>query len=86
MKAVTIRGVEPEMAEKLKATAASEGKSVNQLILEIIKKDLGLQKVKTFTRTYDDLDDLFGRWDETDFKKISGKIVDERRTDQELWT
>jgi len=86
MKAVTIRGVEPEMAQKLKTTAASQGKSVNQLILEIIKKDLGLQKVKTFSRTYDDLDDLFGRWDETEFQKVSGKIADERRVDPELWT
>lgn len=31
MKAVTIRGVEPEVAEKLKQTAARKGKSVNQL-------------------------------------------------------
>jgi predicted HicB family RNase H-like nuclease len=31
MKAVTIRGVDSELAEKLKTTAKKQGKSVNQL-------------------------------------------------------
>jgi predicted HicB family RNase H-like nuclease len=38
MKAVTIRGVEPEVAEKLKQFAAQKGKSVNQLTIDIIKE------------------------------------------------
>lgn len=86
MKAVTIRGIDPEVAEKLKTTAARKGKSVNQLTLDIIKKGLGMQKVKKYSRTYDDLDHLFGKWNETEFKEISGKIENERRTDPELWT
>ena len=46
MKAVTIRGVGPEVADKLKLVAAKQGKSINQLALEIVKEGLGLKKEK----------------------------------------
>lgn len=85
MKVVTIRGIEPEVSEKLKRTAADQGKSVNQLTIEIIKESLGLKKKKKFSREYEDLDDLFGRWSDTEFKKINGKITRERKIDPELW-
>ena len=85
MKAVTIRGVEPEVAEKLKLTAAQQGKSVNQLVIQIIKESLGLNKAKKFTHTYTDLDDLFGKWSEGEFKRIQAKIDQGRRIDSELW-
>ncbi|MFH0726373.1 MAG: toxin-antitoxin system HicB family antitoxin [Pseudomonadota bacterium] len=85
MKAVTIRGVEPEVAEKLKLTAAAQGKSINQLTLEIIKESLGLKKENKYSREYDDLDGLFGRWSNDEFKEIYTKIDKERQIDQELW-
>jgi hypothetical protein len=85
MKAVTIRGVEPEVAEKLKSMAAQKGKSVNQLTLEIIKAALGLTPGKKYSRKYNDLDDLFGRWSEDEFKEIQAKIDQARQIDPELW-
>jgi plasmid stability protein len=85
MKSVTIRGVELEVAEKLKTTAAREGKSVNQLVLEFIKKNLGLEKEKKYTREYSDLDELFGRWTDKEFNKVQDKINQERQIDQDLW-
>jgi plasmid stability protein len=85
MKAVTIRGVESAVAEKLKLTAAEQGKSINQLTLEIIKESLGLKKEKKYSREYTDMDDLFGRWSEDEFKEIDTKINAERQIDQGLW-
>ena len=85
MKAVTIRGIEPEVSEKLKLTAAKQGKSVNQLTIEIIKESLGLKKEKKYSREYDDLDDLFGRWSEDEYTEISSKITKERQIDPNLW-
>lgn len=85
MKAVTIRGVEAEVAEKLKSTAAKQGKSINQLTLDILKESLGLQKEKKYSRRYHDLDDLFGRWSEAEFNEIQSKISQERKVDLELW-
>jgi hypothetical protein len=85
MKAVTIRGVEPEVAEKLKLDAEKQGKSVNQLILDLIKTGLGLIKEKKFSRIYDDLDDLFGSWSNDEFAKIDTVISSQRQIDEEIW-
>ena len=85
MKAVTIRGVEPEVAAKLKSTAAQKGKSINQLTLDLIKESLGFKKGKKYSREYDDLDDLFGRWSDDEYREIRSKITGERQIDQELW-
>ncbi len=85
MKAITIRGIEPEVAEKLKQTANSQGKSTNRLILDMIKKELGFEKKKQYSRRYNDLDDLFGTWSESEFQEISNTIDQQRRIDPELW-
>lgn len=85
MKAVTIRGVDPEVADKLKSTATKQNKSINQLALEMIKQGLGLGKEKHFSREYDDLDHLFGRWSHEEFKAIQSRIDEARQVDQELW-
>ena len=85
MKAITIRGIDPELDEKLKSVSSKQGKSINQLILEILKKSLGLEKTKKYTTEYDDLDDLFGVWTDDEFNGISGKIIQERQIDPELW-
>ena len=85
MKAITIRGIDPEVAKKLKSKATQEGKSINQLTLEIIKTGLGVKTGKRYSRQYDDLDDLFGKWDDDQYKEIQGKIDQGRQIDQELW-
>ncbi len=38
----SVRGVEPEVAEKLKMVARKQGKSVNRVILERIETSLGI--------------------------------------------
>jgi hypothetical protein len=85
MKAFTIRGVEPEVAEKLKTMAEKKGKSINQLVLDFIKKNLGLEKEATHCREYADLDGLFGSWSDDEFIGIHNKINQSRQIDQELW-
>lgn len=85
MKAITIRGVEAEVAEKLKFIAAEKGKSVNQLTIDLIKEGLGIKKRKKYTREYHDLDDLFGRWSEEEYHQIHDKINHERQIDPDLW-
>ena len=82
---MTIRGIDPQLAEKLAKTAKEQGTSANQFILDIIRTHLGLRKKKRHTAEYHDLDNLFGKWREDEFRKIQGKIDEERRVDQELW-
>ena len=52
MKAITIRGIEPDVAKKLKLTASKQNKSINQLVLEFIKKNLEMKKVLIDTDIY----------------------------------
>ena len=73
------------MADKLRDIAKKQGKSINQVVLETIQKSLGLDKQPKYTRIYDDLDHLFGKWTQAEFDRIQGKIESERTIDKELW-
>ncbi len=85
MKAITIRGIDASVSTKLKMFAKNEGKSVNQLVLDIIKQNIGMQKKKKYTKKYDDLDHLFGSWTDTEFSRIQAAVNDQRKIDMELW-
>jgi hypothetical protein len=85
MKAITVRGINQDVAKSLKAIAAMENKSLNQLMLDLIEIRVGAKKDKKFTRQYDDLDGLFGKWSQEEFTSIQNKIDDERAVDPELW-
>ena len=86
MKAITIRGIDNSVSEKLKEAAKKEGKSVNSFLLELINRDLGTQKKKKFLKKHKDLDHLFGKWSEDEFEKIQNIIDKQRKIDQELWS
>ncbi len=85
MKSMSIRGANDQLVSLLKDRAAASNKSVNQLVLEVLQKFVGLDKKKTFTAEYHDLDHLFGKWSEGDYVSIQEKIDCERKIDQELW-
>ena len=85
MKAITIRGIDSSVSSKLKQVAKNERKSVNQLVLDMIKQNIGMQKGKKYTKKYNDLDHLFGIWTDAEFDKIQGIINSQRKIDLELW-
>ena len=85
MGAISIRGVDKELTNRLKKEAETSQKSLNQLVLDLLKHHVGLDKKKKFTNKYHDLDDLFGQWSEDEFHDIEGKIDRERQVDEELW-
>ncbi len=84
-KAITIRGIDEELSSKLKEIARKEKKSVNQLVLDAIMQKVGITKDKKYTRRYDDLDHLFGKWTEEEFSEIQEAINSQRKIDVELW-
>jgi plasmid stability protein len=85
MGAITLRGLEPSLKEKLKRAAKKEGKSVNQMVKDTLKQHLGMIKDKKFTLVHHDLDHLFGRGSEEEIKRIQRKIDSERKIDEEFW-
>ena len=82
---MTLRGLDSQLAAKLREVAEREGKSVNQTVLDALRKQFGLDKSRRFTEAHRDLDYLFGRWDEDEFMQIQQKIDSEQRIDSELW-
>ncbi len=85
MSTLSIRGIDPDLATSLKQQAQASGKSVNQLVLDVLKEHTGLHKKKHFTQEHHDLDFLFGRWTDSEFEQIQGKIDSESQVDDELW-
>ncbi len=85
MGSLSIRGVDNQLATLLKEKAVIAQKSVNQLVLEMLRKHVGLEKPKRYTAQYDDLDHLFGSWTEDEFQHIQKKIDSERQIDEDLW-
>lgn len=85
MKNMTVRGVEPELAARLKQVAGKTGRSVNQTVLDALAAQFGLTKEKRFAAVHHDMDHLFGRWTAAEYTQIQARIDQERRTDDELW-
>lgn len=85
MKAITIRGIDSSVSSKLKQVADNEKKSVNQLVLDMIKQSIGMHKMEKYTKRYNDLDHLFGKWTDAEFEKIQGIVDSQRKIDLELW-
>jgi hypothetical protein len=85
MGSISIRGVDKKLTALVKKAASAEHKSVNQFVLETLKRRVGLKKEKRFTQQWHDLDDLFGKWSEEEFSQIQNKITSERQIDEEIW-
>jgi ribosomal protein S24E len=86
MATITLRSVDDKLLARLKQEAAKQGTSMNQLVLEALRVQFGLSKDKHFTKTYHDLDGLFGAWSEEEYRSIRDKIDQERSIDEELWS
>ncbi len=85
MASLSVRGIDEELAARLKKLARESDKSVNQLVVECLRKSVGMDKEKKFTKVHTDLDRFFGSWSDSEFKRIQGKVDSERQVDKELW-
>lgn len=84
-KMISLRGIDPVLSKKIKSGAEKKNKSINQFLIDTLKKDFGMEKNKKFTKTYHDLDELFGKWSEKEFSQIQGQIEAQRTIDSDLW-
>lgn len=84
MTALSIRGIDKELSQKLKETSASQKTSINHLVLDILSTHLGLKKTKTF-RTYNDLDSLAGTWSTVEKKNFDEAVKDFEKIEPGIW-
>lgn len=84
MKAITIRGIDDELKDALKKEARKTGKSMNRIILEVLKEMLGLKKNKRNV-VYHDLDALAGGWSRSDEAEFNEKTKYFEIIDEKIW-
>ena len=85
MKVLTIRGLDKELAARIKDAAQKESLSVNQYIINLLKKNFGQMKEKKFTKEHHDLDSLVGKWDKEEYQAIKNEVEAQRKIDKDLW-
>ena len=76
----TIRGITRPMDDKIRQRAVSDGKSLNETVLDVLKSGLGIGDSQV---RYNDLDDLAGTWvSDPEFDRV---IEEMDRVDPDLW-
>ena len=82
MKSFTIRGIDDKLYNEIKKRSSDRSMSINKFILSILKAGTGLEKDKKYTKIYNDLDVLFGKWSEEKYNLITKKVTSERAVDK----
>ena len=85
MKTISLRGVDDEIAKKLKEQAVQRGTSVNTLILQFIRSSIGLKAPAVRRHKHHDLDQLAGTWTDEDAAEFIRATSNFERIDKELW-
>jgi len=84
MKTMTIRGIEPELDRVIKSRAKQNNLSVNQWILQALKKVTGMGKEPVFKK-HTDLDGLAGGWSKEEVKSFQKNTQIFERIDEDVW-
>jgi hypothetical protein len=84
MKTITIRGIEPGLDRVIKSRAKQNNLSVNQWILQVLKKVTGMGKESLFKK-YHDLDTLAGGWSKEEAKAFEKNTQIFEKIDEDVW-
>jgi len=84
MKTITIRGIDPGLDRAIKSRAKQNNLSVNQWIVQALKKVTGMGKEPVFKR-YSDLDSLAGGWSKEEAKAFQRNTQIFERIDEDIW-
>ena len=86
VKALLLRGLEEELLNEIKKNAKEKSLSMNRYIVSMLEENLGFtEKQKKGIKKYDDLENLFGKWNNQEYKAISENVKKQRIIDDELW-
>ena len=84
MKTLTIRGIEPGLDRGIKSRAKQNNLSVNQWILQALKKITGMGKEPIFKKHHD-LDALAGGWSREEVKSFQKNTQIFEKIDEDVW-
>jgi len=84
MKSITIRRIDPGLERVIKSRAKQKNQSVNQWVLETLKKVTGMGKEPVFKK-HTDLDALAGGWSKEEAKAFQKNTQIFERIDEDAW-
>lgn len=84
MKSITIRGIDPELGAAIKHYASLSQQSINQWLLQTLKRVTGMDK-KTVLKKYCDLDSLAGGWTNEEAESFITNTSDFGQIDTDIW-
>ncbi len=84
MKTITIRRIDPRLDQVIKSRAKQNNLSVNQWILQTLKKVTGMEKESLFKK-HNDLDPLAGGWSKEEAKAFQKDTQIFERIDEDIW-
>jgi len=84
MKTITIRRIDSGLDRVIKSRAKQNNLSVNQWILQTLRKVTGLGKEPVFKK-YSDLDALAGGWSKEEAKTFHKNTQIFERIDEDIW-
>ena len=80
---LSLRGVDEEMTEQLRAVAEREGASMNKVAIRALRRGLGLEDKEP--KRYRDVSCLAGLWTAEESKTFASNTAIFERIDEELW-
>jgi len=84
MKSITVRRIDPGLDRVIKSRAKQKNQSVNQWVLETLKKVTGMGKEPVFKK-HTDLDALAGGWSKEEAKAFQKNTQIFERIDEDAW-
>jgi plasmid stability protein len=85
MKSISLRGIDDEIAQRLREEAQRQGTSVNALILQFVRKGVGFQTTAPRRPVYHDLDALADTWSAEEASAFLDSLSDFEQVDRGLW-
>ena len=87
MNQLTVRGLDDELSAAVRRLAKTEGISLSQAALKLLKKGAGLTDSKENPNAIGTaLDDLFGVWDQDEAESFDTALEIFETVDESAWT
>ncbi len=83
-KAITLRGVPPDVAQVIRRKVNETGESVNRVVIRLLEEGAGVGK-KQKSVLHHDLDGLIGVWSREEARSFNRALEDQRKIDPALW-
>jgi hypothetical protein len=84
MKTITVRGIDPMLDSMIKKNAFESKMSINQWIVNSLKKVSGLEKEPLFKKHHD-LDSLSGGWSKKEADAFRKNTELFEKIDEDIW-